>query len=51
MMRSGLILHMGGRVMWTVNTTVYARALKMRGYGANLIRLLQKVARKWVLNT
>ncbi len=51
MMRSGLILHMGGRVMWTKNTPVYARALKMRGYGANLIRLLQKVARKWVLNT
>jgi hypothetical protein len=22
--------------MWTINTTVYARALKMRGCGANL---------------
>lgn len=27
MMRSRLILYMGGRVMWTKNTTVYARAL------------------------
>ena len=36
--------------MWTKNTTVYARALKMGESGANL-KVATNVAKKWTLNT